>query len=280
MTSILPVQTAQATAADLDEQAAAIGREHGTNAATWDEIDSTNAAPILAGIEDGDPAVLDSLNEPNLSGEYAGDYVSRDLARDLGVAYDSLDADQIMAFAECEESCLLAAAESYWDSIAAACRLVIESDAIDALKSAGYPVEYVDGDALHVTSNTLSPYGHYRHATPQDGARAYVDLGYVAAGDDTAGQQSTLNRSNYRSLMRDYPDGTFMPTSYVNCDSLGAYVGDLSPELVTILVGLKADYPLYDDSDLSERESEGSRAYRGRYDQRDVPRLHDPAARP
>ena len=149
------------TPADLDVQAAAIGREHGTNAATWVEIGSTNAARVLAGIEDGDPAVIDSLNEPNLSGEYAGDYVSRDLARDLDVAYDSLDADQLMAFSEFEESYLLAAAESYWDAVAAACQQVIERDAIDALKGAGYPVEYVDDDALHVTSNTLSPYGRF-----------------------------------------------------------------------------------------------------------------------
>ena len=38
------------TPADLDVQAAAIGREHGTNAATWVEIGSTNAAeswPVL-----------------------------------------------------------------------------------------------------------------------------------------------------------------------------------------------------------------------------------------
>ena len=92
--------------------------------------------------------------------------------------------------------------------------------------------------------------------TPTDvPCRVYVDLSRVARGDDYYDQTSTLDRSNYRRLMEDYPDA-FTPTSYSNVDSLGAYVGNLSEDLIETLTGLVTDYPAYDDSDMSELESE------------------------
>jgi hypothetical protein len=100
---------------------------------------------------------------------------------------------------------------------------------------------------------SLSPYAHsYAY---QCLGRFYVDLGSIARGDDTYGQTSTVDRSNYRSLMRDYPD-TFTPVSYSNTDSLGAYISDLTGDLVAILTGLQEQYPVYDESDMSELESD------------------------
>lgn len=85
--------------------------------------------------------------------------------------------------------------------------------------------------------------------------RAYVDLGRVARSEDQAGQSSTLDRSNYRRLLEDYPE-SFTVLSYSNVDCLGAYVGNLTEEVIDVLTGLVTDYPAYDDSDMSELESE------------------------
>jgi hypothetical protein len=85
--------------------------------------------------------------------------------------------------------------------------------------------------------------------------RAYVDLGNVARGEDAYGQTTTLDRSNFRSIMRDYPD-MFTPTSYSNTDSLGAYVGNLTEDVISELCGLVTGYPVYDESDMSELESD------------------------
>jgi hypothetical protein len=76
-------------------QAQKIGSEHGRNAADWWRQDAIGgrvwgdgqrmARDVLQGLEDGDPAVLDSLPGPDLSGQFADGYSSRDLLRDLGV---------------------------------------------------------------------------------------------------------------------------------------------------------------------------------------------------
>src|SRR5215216_5766452 len=77
------------------EQAAKIGREHGANAASWWEQDALGgrathdtrytAEAVLKGLEDGDPAILDSLPQPDLSGQWADGYSSQDLLSDIGL---------------------------------------------------------------------------------------------------------------------------------------------------------------------------------------------------
>ena len=49
------------------------GRANGTAAASWYEmiVDESSAARILAGIEDGDPAILDTFPGCDLSGQWA-----------------------------------------------------------------------------------------------------------------------------------------------------------------------------------------------------------------
>jgi len=246
----------------LTERAAAIGREHGQAAASWVFNGNTTAATyrtVLRGFEDGDPAILDSYRTPNLSGEYADDYSEGDLLADL----DLPASWQVCPLPEFEREELIseiadayndAASETFWQAIETTCREHIEHEIIDALKSAGYPVTWLDDDAVMDAGYAL-PYSHYRHNGPTSHARAYVDLSKVAKGEDTADQSSTVDRSNYRSLMRDYPD-VWLPIGYSNVNALGAYVANLSPELTEILTGLVEQYPVYDESDMCELESD------------------------
>lgn len=46
------------------------GREHGRRAGTWYECN--DPAAVLKGIEDGDPAIMDTFVIPDLSGEWSG----------------------------------------------------------------------------------------------------------------------------------------------------------------------------------------------------------------
>jgi hypothetical protein len=116
---------------------------------------------------------------------------------------------------------------------------------------------YCDASGHWVMRDRVPPDIHYGDISsyPRENTRAYVDLGNVARGEDDFGQSSTLHRSNFRSFLRDYPD-MFTPVSYTNVDSLGAYVGNLTEDVIDVLTGLVEQYPLYDESDMSELESE------------------------
>ena len=60
-----------------------LGAQHGRNAASWVEIpDAATARAILAGMEDGDPAILDFLPSPDLSGQWAGMMTGPELVHD------------------------------------------------------------------------------------------------------------------------------------------------------------------------------------------------------
>lgn len=123
------------------------------------------------------------------------------------------------------------------------------ADKMDELKSAGFTVRYADPSEGHANGwVSWSGVVDEVYAGPQD--RPYVGLGWNNSDDE-----STLDRSNFRSLVRDFP-GLFVPTSYSNTDSLGAFVHDLTDETLRMLIGLRDDYPVYDESDLSELESE------------------------
>lgn len=73
------------------------GADAGRAAASWyfdgNTKDETYAA-VLKGIEDGDPAILDTFPTPNLSGEWAGDATPQSLAEDYGIEgrEDAIDA--------------------------------------------------------------------------------------------------------------------------------------------------------------------------------------------
>ncbi len=62
-----------------------LGQEAGHAAATWAEINESNAARILQGFEDCDPKVLDAFAWPDLSGEWADSPTPQSLAEEIGI---------------------------------------------------------------------------------------------------------------------------------------------------------------------------------------------------
>lgn len=108
---------------DIETKAAAIGREHGKNAAGW-TYDGNTAGSwyswMLKGIENGDPEVLDSLRTPDLSGEYADDYTPARLAKDLEISEES-DPDGLALNDACD-AYQDAASEAFWGEIERVCR--------------------------------------------------------------------------------------------------------------------------------------------------------------
>jgi hypothetical protein len=61
-------------ASQTGDQAARIGREHGTSAATWVFNGNTpddDYARVVRLADEGDPALYDMYREPDLSGDYA-----------------------------------------------------------------------------------------------------------------------------------------------------------------------------------------------------------------
>jgi hypothetical protein len=119
------------------------------------------------------------------------------------------------------------------------------------LRSAGFHIVYAQRP--DESSGSVPWSGHYTSAL--DGMELYADLSRVGSGEDAYGQVDTVARSNFRSLIRDYPD-VFTVTSYSNVDALGAFVADLTDDLAEVLVKLTAEYAVYDEPDLSELESD------------------------
>jgi hypothetical protein len=115
---------------DTLTKAAAIGAEHAANAVGWFLQDTIGgrasgdvrerAAAILAGINDGDPAILDGLPAADLSGQWADTYTLLDLAEELDVSPED---DCIDDIATAYEDGFNTAAES---AVAAACESVLD----------------------------------------------------------------------------------------------------------------------------------------------------------
>lgn len=83
--------------AALTERAAALGTEHGTQAAQWVDVTGLNTLWWLRGLADGDPEVHDALPTVPLTGEYADSYSEADLYRDLEVsAADDSDDQELV----------------------------------------------------------------------------------------------------------------------------------------------------------------------------------------
>jgi hypothetical protein len=85
--------------AEMKSVARGIGVEHGRNAAEWFIQDAFGgrhtgdskaaAARVLKMIQDGDPAIWDSANVPDLSGEWADSYTEERLLRSCAFATHS-----------------------------------------------------------------------------------------------------------------------------------------------------------------------------------------------
>lgn len=118
-----------AEAYDDDESyvdaARVVGREHGRNAASWTEIDGAGIAQrILTGIDDGDPAVMESLPQPDLSGEWADGYTVERLRDDVG-APDDRDDDLVTLSTRLADAYEEAFTDAAHEVIGARCRSIL-----------------------------------------------------------------------------------------------------------------------------------------------------------
>jgi hypothetical protein len=242
---------------ELEARAASIGRQHGINAASWVFDGNTTEETyrtVLRGIEDDDPAVYDMFREPNLSGEFAGDYSIRDLQSDLDIEIDwTRDGTQEASeqLDECANAYADAASETFWHEIERLAREHVIKARAETLRSVGFPILH----AYRPDEGQDWIAWHDRSDYPRDDTEPYADLSAVGKGEDYYDQSSTLDRSNHRRLREDYP-GTFTVTSYANVDALGAFVADLSDKLAETLIALREQHPVYDEEDMSALETE------------------------
>jgi hypothetical protein len=126
-------------------------------------------------------------------------------------------------------------------------------DVVDRLRSAGFRIGYAHraaaSDTGYLLSHDLSDQRYH------DDQALFASLEKVARGDCQAGQSTTVDRSNYRSLHREHPD-VWTDLVFSNVTALGAFVADLPPEVVDVLCRLKESYPLFDEDDHSALEDE------------------------
>ncbi|GHJ45864.1 hypothetical protein Cs7R123_32060 [Catellatospora sp. TT07R-123] len=145
-------------------------------------------------------------------------------------------------------------------------------DPVERLRDAGFGISHADPATPHALRwNDLSPY-------PFAGSAVYVGLGDVGSGERLAGQSAARARSNHRSLHRVYP-GAFTDLAFWEGDVLGAFVADLPPQLVDLLIGLQVEYPVYDEADLSALEQEDIEASWDQWVSGDVYRMLGERAR-
>lgn len=126
------------------------------------------------------------------------------------------------------------------------------SEKLDALRDAGFAVRYADPAEVYA-SGYVHGSSLWRDYPVHDGERPFVDFGI--RGGDYYGQSSTVERSNYRSIERDF-GAAFVRVSYSNTDTLGGFPHSMSDDAVNVVIGLVEQYPLYDEMDHSELESE------------------------
>jgi hypothetical protein len=106
------------------EAARKIGAEHGHAAGTWAFDGNTTRETYewaVKGIDDGDPAVLDSFpTEPHGIG---GEYSARQLCDDIDVDYDLTETGEVDQITEAYEQ---AARDAFWAEVERAARYQVE----------------------------------------------------------------------------------------------------------------------------------------------------------
>lgn len=102
-----------------------------------------------------------------------------------------------------------------------------------------------EGGSTASWSNFREPYG--------DETPTYFEVPVTAWGDYIG---SAVERSNHRSLERDYPESFVDATAFPGSHTLMMPLSAVTEELVNLLTGLRDEYPLYDESDHSELEME------------------------
>ncbi|GGN40202.1 hypothetical protein FHR83_007092 [Actinoplanes campanulatus] len=128
------------------------------------------------------------------------------------------------------------------------------AERIDDLKRAGFSVRYADPADVYEKGRIHSAYAH--PFAYDETERPFVEVD-GAISEDWAGQVSFWEISNFRSLERDY-GMAFFRVGYTGCDGLGFFLHSVSDRLINTVIGLKEQYPVYDESDLSELEYEAA----------------------
>lgn len=224
-----------------------IGQERGTAAATWVEIaDADDARRLLEGTESTE-LIMELCPSP-LSGEWAGESIT-ELSDETGLNLE--DEETASDFEQ-------GFADGFFAELERRATAMLPTSA-DILSNAGFTGYWFD--AWNYQANRAVE-------TPEAGDTVYVaDLNQNGTPDlfempvtlwgDYCG--SDCGRSNYRSLVRDYPD-----TFVFGSDSMGASFLlvpgkvslELAEELAEIGSGLAEQYPLYDEEDHSMLEME------------------------
>lgn len=118
-------------------RAATLGEDHGRNVAEWWVQENLTrgrnardtAMAVLKGLEDGDPEVIDSLPQPDLSGEWADSPTPETVAEWCGIIYDHVEhVDLIQEICNSYDRGFLDAAA---DVITAACQAELDRDEDD-----------------------------------------------------------------------------------------------------------------------------------------------------
>lgn len=124
-----------------------------------------------------------------------------------------------------------------------------------------FPVVYVEheelADSFYETVNAL--YVSDTDTYLSDPV-ALVNLEYIAQDDDLYDQSTTVVRSNFRSLQRDFDTAPWVVEQFSHTEVLMIPCGYLSTEdgqaLWDTLVNMAEKYPLYDEMDHSNLEME------------------------
>jgi hypothetical protein len=165
----------------IKAEAAKLGTEAGEAAASWVfDGNSTQAAylKILTGIIEGDPLVLDSLAEPNLSGEWGDETTPGTLADELGLAEDDLAVDDAC------EAWEQAARDAFWAGVELAAREALDMPTSGRRYLVAYFTEGYGGtDPRRFATLADARDAFRRWVYREAGPYATADL-YYAAGDE------------------------------------------------------------------------------------------------
>jgi hypothetical protein len=119
------------------------------------------------------------------------------------------------------------------------------------LRSHGVRVQYADPAEAYDMGRAYLP-AHHVSAYEYERDMPFAII--PGASDGRHYQADFIDNSNFRSLERDFGSAV-VRIGYSGCDGLGVFVHSVSDELIRVICGL-VDYAIYDESDLSELESD------------------------
>jgi hypothetical protein len=181
-----------------------LGLSHGENAAGWVIQDSwggragrnanATAAAFLKGYEDGDPAIMDSVKTPDLSGEYSGDMTPPTLYAQIGLGGDFEDTDDMEL------------AQSYEDGASEAFRDTLVQSAKAHLESQENPLNHAESKKLFDLSHAdymeanLEPKGSLRRSRFKGSAHGFVRSLILTSKQKIVGKDAWALREKIEAL--------------------------------------------------------------------------------